>query len=171
MVVRVLMHNIRSTYNVGAILRTCEGLGVSQVVLSGFTPRYQDARLLPHLRNKLDRQITKTALGAEKLVDIYTSDDIYQDLQSWQREGWQLLGLENNLQDERLLTLDIAMDRANFKEKVILVLGEELSGIDPKLRELMDNFLEIPMQGQKESFNVAVAAGIALHVLRSRFLN
>ena len=64
----VVLHNIRSTYNVGAILRTAEGLGIEKVVYSGYTPRYNDPELLPHLRTKLDHQIAKSALGAEELV-------------------------------------------------------------------------------------------------------
>lgn len=59
MQVRIVLHNIRSTYNVGAILRTAEGFGVEQVVLSGYTPRWHDPQLLPHLREKIDRAIEK----------------------------------------------------------------------------------------------------------------
>lgn len=64
----LVLHNIRSAYNVGAILRTAEGLGVEKVVLSGYTPRYNDTEILPHLREKMNHQIEKSALGAEKLV-------------------------------------------------------------------------------------------------------
>ena len=77
----LVLHNIRSCYNVGAILRTAEGLGVNKVVLSGYTPKVHDPELLPHLRAKLDKEIHKTALGAEELVDIYASHDIFKDLQ------------------------------------------------------------------------------------------
>ncbi|MDO5480658.1 MAG: TrmH family RNA methyltransferase, partial [Candidatus Saccharibacteria bacterium] len=68
MEVVLILHNIRSCYNVGAILRTAEGFGVSSVILSGYTPRIHDPKLLPHLREKLDKEIHKTALGAEDLV-------------------------------------------------------------------------------------------------------
>ena len=61
MTLKVVLHNIRSIYNVGAILRTCEGFGVEEVVLSGYTPRYNDTDLLPHLRDKLNKQINKLA--------------------------------------------------------------------------------------------------------------
>ena len=71
------LHNIRSCYNVGAILRTCEGFGVLRVILSGYTPRVGDKNLLPHLREKLDHEIHKTALGAEEMLDIYACDDIF----------------------------------------------------------------------------------------------
>ena len=73
----LVLDDIRSCYNVGAILRTAEGLGVPEVVLSGYTPRVHDEKLLPHLRDKLDREIHKTALGAEDLLEIYSSGDIF----------------------------------------------------------------------------------------------
>ena len=71
----VVLHNIRSVYNVGAILRTAEGMGVKQVVFSGYTPRYDDRVLLPHLREKLNRQIEKAAIGAEKMVPQEATED------------------------------------------------------------------------------------------------
>lgn len=68
MKINLVLHNIRSTYNVGAILRTAEGLGITSVITSGWTPSYDDKDLLPHLRAKLDHQIAKSALGAERMV-------------------------------------------------------------------------------------------------------
>ena len=93
-----MIHNIRSCYNVGAILRSAEGFGVSRVILSGYTPRVHDANLLPHLREKLDKEIHKTALGAEDMVEIYASDDIFTELEKLKKQGWQIVGLENNIQ-------------------------------------------------------------------------
>lgn len=158
----LVLDNIRSTYNVGAILRTAEGFGVERIILSGYTPRVNDENLLPHLREKLNREIHKTALGAEKLMDIYSSGDIFADLQKLKKEGWQIIGLENNIQDSRLKTLGSEALKKELAAQVVLVLGEEVQGISHSLYDLMDLFVEIPMQGQKESFNVSVAAGIAL---------
>ncbi|MCR5699879.1 MAG: TrmH family RNA methyltransferase [Candidatus Saccharibacteria bacterium] len=165
MKLKLVLHNIRSCYNVGAILRTAEGLGVSGVVLSGYTPRVHDANLLPHLRDKLDREIHKTALGAEDLLEIYSSGDILTDLKKWHNQGWQIVGLENNIQDERLIALSDKGLKERLSDQVVLVLGEEVEGIDDSLYEIIDLFLEIPMRGQKESFNVSVAAGIAMFEL------
>ncbi|MBR3135109.1 TrmH family RNA methyltransferase, partial [Candidatus Saccharibacteria bacterium] len=165
MKLKLVLHNIRSCYNVGAILRTAEGLGVSRVVLSGYTPRVHDANLLPHLRDKLDREIHKTALGAEDLLEIYSSGDILTDLKKWRNQGWQIVGLENNIQDERLIALNDKGLKGRLSDQVVLVLGEEVEGIDDSLYEIIDLFLEIPMRGQKESFNVSVAAGIAMFEL------
>ncbi len=156
------MHNIRSCYNVGAILRTCEGFGVSKVVMSGYTPRIHDKKLLPHLREKLDREIHKTALGAEDMLDINVCDDIKAEIQSLRSDGWEVLGLENNI-DKELFVLGSEQFRKKVSDKVVLVLGEEVNGIDESLYDVIDLFVEIPMSGKKESFNVSVAAGIALY--------
>ena len=132
MVLKVVLHNIRSVYNVGAILRTCEGFGVDEVVLSGYTPRYDDKELLPHLRDKLNKQIAKTALGAEKLLNIYASGDIFANLTEWKKQDYKIVGLENNIQDTRLRRLNEPGLKDEIDEKVVLILGEEVNGIDQK---------------------------------------
>ena len=161
----LVLDNIRSTYNVGAILRTAEGFGVSKVVLSGYTPRVNDERVLPHLREKLNHEIHKTALGAEEMLDIYSSDEIITDLKKYKKDGYQIVGLENNVDDDRLICLNNPKLREKLKQKIVLILGEEVNGINNSLYEIIDLFLEIPMKGKKESFNVSVAAGIALAFL------
>jgi tRNA G18 (ribose-2'-O)-methylase SpoU len=163
MEIAVVLDNIRSTYNVGAILRSCEGFGVSSVIFSGVTPRVHDDSLLPHLREKLDKQIHKTALGAEDMLDIYASDDIFSTISKYRDEGWKIIGLENNIQDGRLFSLKDENLHDKLGDKAVLILGEEVHGIDQKLYDLIDIFVEIPMHGKKESFNVSVAAGIALY--------
>lgn len=161
----VVLHNIRSCYNVGAILRTCEGLGVSRVILSGYTPRVHDENLLPHLREKLDKEIHKTALGAEEMMDIYSCGDIFSELKSLKKAGWQIVGLENNIENVPLFALNDDELGEALSEQVVLVLGEEVDGIDYALYDIIDLFIEIPMKGKKESFNVSVAAGIAIYGL------
>ncbi len=159
----LVLDNIRSTYNVGAILRTAEGFGVEKVILSGYTPRVHDMSLLPHLRAKLDKEIHKTALGAEDMLDIYSCDDIFLELNSLKEQGWQVLGLENNIEEVPILKLNDPKLTESLSDKVILILGEEVNGIDYSLYDVIDLFVEIPMRGQKESFNVSVAAGIAIY--------
>ena len=159
----LVLDNIRSTYNVGAILRTAEGFGIEKVVLSGYTPRVNDNRVLPHLRDKLNREIHKTALGAEGMLDIYSFDDILSELERLKKEGYQIIGLENNINDDRLLKINSPLFKDRLREKAVLVLGEEVHGIDNSLYDIIDIFLEIPMRGKKESFNVSVAAGIAMY--------
>lgn len=167
MKITLVMHNLRSVYNVGAILRTAEGLGVERVVYSGYTPRFNNLDLLPHLRAKLDHQIAKSALGAEQLVTQEATTDLVGWLKRARRLGITTIGLENNLHGEeqlRVLKLgSMELTRAlEDTEYLALVLGEEVAGIPDAVRAECDYFVEIPMCGKKESFNVSVAAGIAL---------
>ena len=164
----LVLDNIRSCYNVGAILRTAEGFGVEKVILSGYTPRVHDTNLLPHLREKLDKEIHKTALGAEDMLDIYSSSDITSDLHKLKQQGWQIIGLENNLNSDKLIKLNDPSLKEHLSDKVMLILGEEVHGIDYSLHDIIDLFIEIPMYGQKESFNVSVAAGIAMYGMSVR---
>ena len=163
-----VLHNIRSIYNVGAILRTCDGLGITEVALSGYTPKYNDPKALPHVREKLNHQIEKSALGAEQTVQ----QDIVTDLAAWlddrKSQGYTITGLENNLaadENERKITLGTGFE---ILGDIVLILGEEVEGIPPEIRKVCDYFLEIPMHGQKESFNVSVATAIALWELSKR---
>lgn len=154
----VIAHNIRSTHNIGSIFRTCEGFGVSRLIISGYTPYptiTTDARL-PHISSKLTTQIHKTALGAEMLVPF--EYQTIPDFAALRSSGFAIVGLE---QDERSVLLS---DYAP-PEKVALLLGEEVEGIDVNLLNECDDLVEIPMKGKKESFNVSVAAGIALYGL------
>lgn len=159
----LVLDNIRSTYNVGAILRTAEGFGVERVILSGYTPRVHDDNLLPHLRGKLDKEIHKTALGAEDMLDVYSCGDINNELKKMKKQGWQIVGLENNIDEPNLVKINSPEAKKKISDKVVLVLGEEVNGIDYSLYDIIDLFVEIPMRGQKESFNVSVAAGIAIY--------
>lgn len=183
--ITLVLHNIRSTYNVGAILRTAEGLGVFRVVLSGYTPRYEDTGLLPHLREKQNRQIAKSALGAETLVSQESVADLPTWLETARSLDRKIIGLENNLSPteqakrlilgspDRLPTNQAktahfwrAAEMTDIAE-IILILGEEVSGIPENIRQHCDYFLEIPMHGRKESFNVSVATGIAIWGLQN----
>jgi 23S rRNA (guanosine2251-2'-O)-methyltransferase len=154
----VIAHNIRSTHNVGAIFRTAEGFGITKILLSGYTPyptTIHDPRL-PHISDKLTSQIHKTALGAETMVPFEYSEEI--PLKLLKEAGFQIVALE---QDSR----SIPLSQYKTPKKIALVLGEEVHGITQELLEQCDDILEIPMVGKKESFNVSVAAGIALYAL------
>ena len=171
MEITLLLHNIRSVYNVGAILRTVEGIGVKEAVFSGYTPRYNDANLLPHLREKLNHQIAKSALGAEEMVKITNlgknDADLVDFLGNLTDKGYKIIGLENNLAPEEMEKQRILGKNSDFGEKIALILGEEVAGIPEKIRKMVEFFVEIPMAGQKESFNVSVATGIALWALKN----
>lgn len=161
----LVLPNIRSAYNVGAILRTAEGFGVKKVIFSGVTPRPDDSEKLPHVREKVNHMIHKTALGAEEMLELYSSHDIISDLEKLRKDGFIVAGLENNLEKSQPIALSNPHLSDHLSSKTVLVLGEEVHGIPPEICDYIDLFLEIPMKGQKESFNVSVAAGIALFVL------
>lgn len=154
----VIAHNIRSTHNVGSIFRTAEGFGVSKIILSGYTPypKVKNDPRLPHISDKLTGQIHKTALGAEAIVPFEYHDTL--ELGTLDLAGYRIVALEQ------------AATSVNLRDyiapsKVALLLGEEVHGITPELLAQVDDIVEIPMHGQKESFNVSVATGIALYAL------
>jgi 23S rRNA (guanosine2251-2'-O)-methyltransferase len=154
----VIAHNIRSTHNIGSIFRTSEGFGVKKIIISGYSPYPSipgDLRL-PHISSKLTDQIHKTALGAEVMVPFEYQPE--PNLALLRANGYTIVGLE---QDKRSTMLN------DYKapNKIALVLGEEVNGIDGILRDSCDELIEIPMVGKKESFNVSVATGIALYTL------
>lgn len=154
----VIAHNIRSIHNIGSIFRTCEGFGVSKIILSGYSPypKLPDDTRLPHLSEKLTNQIHKTALGAEMMITFEHQDIL--DLAYFKMKGYAIVGLEQN---ER----SISLSKYTAPAKIVLLLGEEVHGITDGLVNQCDDLIEIPMVGRKESFNVSVAAGIALYAL------
>lgn len=158
----VIAHNIRSTHNVGSIFRTADGFGVNKVYLTGYSPyprqNHDDTRL-PHLSNKIHKDIHKTALGAEDSVDFEYRQDIMPLIEDLRRDGFIIVGLEQDVRSKSLFTY-------LPPQKIALLLGEEVNGITDELRKNIDEIIEIPMFGQKESFNVSVSAGIALFRLR-----
>ena len=155
----VIAHNIRSAHNVGAIFRTAEGFGVSKIVLSGYTPypsQANDTRL-PHIREKITGQIHKSALGAEEMVPFEHADT--PPLTDLHHNGFRIVALEQAANS-------IPLTDYRATEKVALLLGEEVAGIASEYLKQCDDIIEIPMYGQKESFNVSVATGIALYALK-----
>lgn len=156
----VIAHNIRSTYNVGSIFRTCDGFGVERLYLTGYTPyptTSNDTRLA-HQRDKLTRQLHKTALGAEKTVDFAQAADVAPIIQFYKQQGYTIIALEQTGRS-------VMLPEFRSPARTVLLLGEEVDGIRPELLALCDVALEIPMRGHKESFNVSVATGIALYAL------
>jgi 23S rRNA (guanosine2251-2'-O)-methyltransferase len=156
----VIAHNIRSTHNVGSIFRTCEGFGVQKLLLSGYTPYPtvdKDDRL-PHISSKLTSQIQKTALGAESIVPFRHITELHAELAGIKAQGFRVVALEQHPNSIKVHDY-IATD------KICLVLGEEVEGVNDALLAECDDIIEIDMSGKKESFNVSVAAGIALYAL------
>ena len=158
----LIAHNLRSCHNVGSLLRTADGLGIECVYLTGYTPypagSVSDPRL-PYLAAKISRQITKTALGAEKTMLWQYVSDIFSLLPKLQARGYQIVALEQAPKSSDLNTY-------KPPQKLALIVGREVEGIEDEVLNKVDDIVEIPMQGHKESFNVAVAAAMALYHCR-----
>lgn len=157
----IIAHNMRSTHNVGSLLRTAEGLGVREVFLTGYTPyplMDKDSRL-PHLARKLDGQISKTALGAERHMNWHAEVTIEDVINNLQAQHFVVAALEQ--------TPDaISLPTFRVPDKLALVLGREVDGLEAEVLALCDLSLQIPMFGSKESFNVVQAAAMALYHCR-----
>jgi tRNA G18 (ribose-2'-O)-methylase SpoU len=158
----VILEDIRSTYNVGAIARTLDAVGGGRIICAGITPYPElgpDDDRSPVVISSNSKAIAKTALGAEATVEFAHAEDVEAAL-AMLPAGTQTFALE---QDERSIEL---FDLQNVNEEVALLLGSETQGIAPAALELCDAILEITQFGTKESLNVSVAAGIALFHLR-----
>jgi tRNA G18 (ribose-2'-O)-methylase SpoU len=156
----LVAHNVRSTHNVGSLLRTAEGLG-ARVYLTGYTPypSLADDTRLPHVHEKLTRQIRKTALGAET-SDIWQHQaDVFSIINDLHGQGYTIAALEQT---------PGALQLPSYKspEKLAIIVGREVEGVEPEIIAKTDLQLVIPMFGQKESFNVAQAAAMALYHCR-----
>lgn len=154
----LIAHNLRSTHNVGSLLRTAEGLGVRHVYLTGYTPyplSNTDTRL-PHLAAKLHSQIHKTALGAEDAISWSHHDDIADVIALLKQDDFTVCAVEQ-------AKGSLALPDYAVPDKFALLVGREVDGIEPDILKLCDHILEIPMFGKKESFNVVQAAAMVLY--------
>lgn len=161
--VSMVLVNIRSALNVGAIFRTADAMAVERIYLVGYTPypKQKADRRLPHVAGRADRQIAKTALGAEKSVPFsqLPAAELPALLANLKSAGYAVIGLEQ--------TPDAgALNTFAPPAKAALVAGNEVRGLGPAVIGQVDKVVEIPMAGQKESLNVAAAAAIALYHFR-----
>lgn len=146
----VLVDNVRSAWNVGSILRSADGFGFSHAYLCGITPTPEQ------------EAVQKTSLGAEDFVTWSHHKDAVKLVKGLRLEGWRIVGLEEDKRAIALQQFTASVDQ----QPVVLIIGNEVTGVDPGLLKLCDEILYIPMHGQKRSFNVAVAFGVAAYALR-----
>ena len=145
----LVLLDIRSAQNVGAILRTADAAGISCVYLVGITP----APLDKFGRARAD--ISKSALGAEMSVPWKSVKTIQPLLRTFTKEGYQIVAIEQS---------DTSVDykKVKLSKPTVFILGNEVTGVPASVLARCDTIAEIPMRGKKESLNVSVAAGIAL---------
>ncbi len=143
----VILNDIRSLHNVGSIFRTCDGVGVEKLWLCGITGYPPN------------RQIAKTALGAECRVPWEYREDVLALVDELKHAGSQIVLLEQT-------SVSVPFDAFNPQASVCLVLGNEIDGVSQGILPYCDAAIEIEMAGVKNSLNVSVAFGIAAYQLR-----
>lgn len=146
----IILEDIRSAYNVGAIFRTADASGVAKVFLVGYTPAPIDRF------GRVQGEIEKTSLGASKTVaweQVATTREIIERLQA---DGVTVVAVE-------LAPGSVPLKDFKEPENVAYIVGNEVNGVSKEAQELADVIVELPMLGQKESLNVSVTAGIILY--------
>ena len=159
----LVLHNIRSVYNVGSIFRTADAAGVEKIYLCGYTPTPLDRFGTPR------KDLAKVALGAEKTIPWVQAKTLAGAIKQLKKDRYTVAAVEQDKNSTPLF---------KFKppKKLALVLGNEVRGLSKASLKLCDVVLEIPMRGSivrqahhprktrrgKESLNVSVAAGIAM---------
>jgi len=145
----LILEDIRSSHNVGAMFRTADAVGISKIYLTGYTPAPIDR----FGRERAD--LAKSALGAQNSVPWEQVSKVIPLLTQLQKEGYTIVALE---QDVRSVDYKTIVPHGN----IAVVVGNEIEGVSAEVVFLADVVAEIPMRGEKESLNVSVAAGVVL---------
>jgi len=145
----LVLCDIRSNENVGSLFRTADAIGIEQIILAGITPTPIDRF------GRAVGAIAKTALGAEKTIPWEKTLSLVEVLVKLKKGGYQIIAIEQAKNSTDYRNVPIAFP-------VVFVLGNEVEGLSEEILSLVDIVAEIPMNGTKESLNVAVAGGVAL---------
>lgn len=145
----LILHDIRSVENVGAMFRTADALGIDKIYLTGYTPTPLDRF------GRKRKDLAKSALGSEEFIQWESKKRLSTTLRNLQHEGYLIIAVE---QDEN----SVDYKKVKTKGKSAFLVGTEVSGIPKNILRKCDVIAEIPMMGRKESLNVSVALGVAL---------
>ena len=148
--VSVLLDGLRSTFNVGAIFRTGDGAGVKEIILCGTTPTPAHPKMV------------KTGLGAEWSVPWRYAPNALVAAQEYRESGKVLIALVGGNKAEPLFDLPLFTS----KDELLLIAGNEATGVDPEILAICQHIAFIPMQGYKRSLNVSIALGLGIYSLR-----
>ena len=175
MTFRIVLHNVRSVYNVGSIFRTADAVGAEKIFLCGITPEPYDR--LGNMR----KDFAKVALGGEKYLSWEHIKSTARTINVLKKEGWLIFAIEQSKKSVPYYkSISSVKDRNKDQRKLALILGDEVRGLPPSILKLADKVLEIPMSGAmvrdaahpkrsgkgKESLNVAISFGIVAFGLR-----
>ena len=144
----VILHNIRSAYNVGAVFRTADGAGIKKIFLTGYTPAPTDRF------GREQAEIKKTSLGASKIIS-WERGDFKEIVERLQKENTEVVAVEQAANS-------ISLPCYTPVENTAYIFGNEITGIEEQDLVLVNKVVDIPMRGKKESLNVSVAAGIVM---------
>ncbi|OGI95487.1 hypothetical protein A2917_02935 [Candidatus Nomurabacteria bacterium RIFCSPLOWO2_01_FULL_42_17] len=145
----LILHNIRSVSNVGAMFRTADAAGINKIYLTGYTPAPLDRF------GRKRKDLAKSALGAEEFVPWEQRKNIISLISNLKTLGFKIVAIE---QDEN----SVDYKDVKIKSKNAFIVGAEVTGIPKSVLQKCDIIAEIPMRGKKESLNVSVALGVAL---------
>ncbi|MEI6581020.1 MAG: TrmH family RNA methyltransferase [bacterium] len=145
----LILHDIRSTQNVGAMFRTADAAGMNKIYLTGYTPAPLDRF------GKKRGDIAKASLGAEEFVSWESRKSLTSLLIKLKKEEYQIIAIEQAKNS-------INYKKVKLQNKNAFIMGTEVTGIPKSILNKCDIIAEIPMKGKKESLNVSVACGIAL---------
>jgi 23S rRNA (guanosine2251-2'-O)-methyltransferase len=145
----VILHNIRSVENVGAMFRTADAAGIDKIYLTGYTPAPLDRFGRPR------KDLAKSALGAEEFVPWESKKSLHALIGSLKREKYLIIGIEQAKNS-------INYKKVRTKGRNAFMVGTEVTGIPKNILKQCDIIAEIPMRGKKESLNVSVALGVVL---------
>ena len=140
----LIIDRVRSMHNVGSFFRIADGAGVNEIALCGYTP------------TPPRQQIEKVSLGAELAVPWKYFATVIEAVKYYKKLGFQIVVVEK-MEGARVFTDE------KYSDRVALIVGHEIDGIDPELPSYADAIVYIPMKGVKESLNVSVAAGIVVY--------
>ena len=167
----VILHNIRSLYNVGSVFRTADAVGIEKIYLCGITPKPVDEFGKPR------QQLIKVSLGAEKYVEWEYFKSAVRLIDKLKKENYKIFAIEQSKKSIPYYKIHLPVQRSlNRQVKIALVLGNEIKGLPQSILSRAERILEIPMHGAmvrqahhprrigrgKESLNVAVAFGIII---------
>ena len=145
-----VLENVRSAYNVGSVFRTADAFLIEAIYITGYTAKP------PH------KEIKKTALGAEDTVTWMHFPSAKEAIQYLKQNGYKVFAVEQ-------VENSISLEKFDADDKVAVIFGNEVSGVEQTTIALCDGTIEIPQLGMKHSLNIATAAGVVLwEMVRNR---
>ena len=152
----LILQDVRSTQNVGAIFRTADAVGISKIYLTGYTPAPVDRF------GKKRQDVAKSALGAEEFVPWEVKKSLPALIRKLKKDKYLIVAIEQDEKSIDYKKVKLGALARGGQEKNAFIIGTEVTGIPKNILKECDVIAEIPMRGKKESLNVSVATGVAL---------